>query len=88
MHRDIVVEVDHHLVHIAPAPSFRRIIALHHRMLRYMKVLRGMASLRLVTATHVAADTADPQMHPATVGCETLLAAIRRRPNGAKFIEV
>jgi len=44
------LELDHHLVDIAPAPAFRRIIAFDDRMLAAVKMLGGVLAARLVAA--------------------------------------
>src|SRR6218665_519041 len=74
-----VAEVEHHLVHPAPAPALGRVIALDHRMARAVEMRPRMAVRAVVAAADMAADPAEPQMHPPVAGLQTLLAAARAR---------
>ena len=64
MRRDAIAEVEEDLVDIAPAPAFRRIVALDDRMAGRVEMLGGVAVGRLVAAADMAAGAAEPQMHP------------------------
>ena len=88
MGRHVVGQVEHHLVDIAPAPAFRRIITLDDWMLRPVKMLGRVTVRRLVTASHVPAGAADPQMHPDVAGLEAFLAAERARRHIADRIKM
>src|SRR5207237_10490687 len=74
-----VAEVEQHLVHPAPPPAFRRVIALDHRMPGRMEMRPGMPVRAVVAAADMAADPAEPQMHPPVAGLEAFLAAVRAR---------
>jgi hypothetical protein len=45
-------------------------------MLNFMEVLRGMFILRRVTAAHVPASQAEPQMYPGIAGFHALFAHV------------
>src|SRR5580698_3645868 len=72
------------LIHVAPLPGFSRLKRLHDGVLGLMKMLGSMLVLGGVTAAHVAANEALPQMHPGVAHFQTLfatLAAGRYLPN-------
>ena len=75
--RGVAVQVDLDLIHIAPAPTFWRIVALNDRMSGGMKVFPRVLAGGLIAAANVTALPADSQMHPWTAGFKTLLAAAR-----------
>src|SRR6202034_2182121 len=82
------IELQHDLVHVAPAPVLARLDRAHDRMLRGVKVLGGGAVLGIVTAADVAAGAAQPQVHPAVTELETFLAAAAARLVGADEVQV
>src|SRR3954454_17923575 len=57
-----VRQVEHHLVDVAPAPAFRRIIALDDGMSGRVKMFRRVPVWRIVAAADMAATPANPQM--------------------------
>lgn len=75
MWRHAVGEVEHHLVQVAPAPAFRRIISFDDRMFRPVKMLCRMFMWRGIAASHVSASPANSQMHPRGTCLQTFLAA-------------
>src|SRR5689334_20006833 len=79
LRRDIAGQVEHHLVNIAPAPAFGRIIAFDNRMAAAVKMLGSMLAARLVAAADMAAGAADPQMEPLPALLEAFLAAFAAR---------
>lgn len=79
MGRHAVAQVEIDLVHIAPAPTFRGIIAFDDRMRRRMEMLGGMPIGGLIAAADMAACPAEPQMHPPGTRLQAFLAAIRAR---------
>ena len=72
-------QIEQDFVHIAPAPSFRRIVAFDDRMSGGVEMLGGMRIGRIVTATDMAAGAADPQMQPLAAALQALLATERAR---------
>src|SRR5581483_294586 len=54
-----------------------RIIAFNDRVSCLVKMLRGMAMGRAITAAHMPADAAEPQMYPARTDLQTFLTAER-----------
>src|SRR5947209_3684819 len=78
------IELD--LVDVAPAPVLPRLGGFHDRVAGRVEVLRGMPVPGGVTTTDVAADQAEPQMHPAVPRCQALLAALRFGRNRSDFL--
>src|SRR2546421_7047820 len=79
MRRLALREIEQHLVDIAPAPAFRRIVAFDDGMAGCME-MRGCVLVRgIVAATDMAAAAADPQMQPPAAALQTFLAAKRTR---------
>jgi len=74
MRRHAVRQIKCHLVDVAPAPSFGRIIALNNRVATSVKVFCGVTIGRIITAPDIAACAAETQMNPNIVGLQTLLA--------------
>src|SRR6185295_14805784 len=69
--------LEEHLVHVTPAPVLAPLEAPHDRMPGGMEVLGGVPPGRLIAAADVATLLAEPEMHPATAGAETLLTPVR-----------
>src|ERR1700730_11850611 len=78
-----VRQIEQHLIDITPAPAFRRIVALDHRMAGGMEVLGRMLVGRIVAAADMAAAAADPQMQPFAAAFQAFLAAERARRDAA-----
>ena len=74
-----VRQIEQHFVDIAPAPAFRRIVALDDRMAGGVEMLGGVRVGRIVAAADVAAGAADPQMQPRAADLQAFLAAERAR---------
>src|SRR4051812_14183086 len=75
LRRDLAAQVEHHLVNIAPAPAFGRIISLDNGMPATVEMSGGMLAARLVAAADMAATAADPQVKPFPTQLEAFLAA-------------
>ena len=71
----------HLLMHIAPQPALPLLSGTDHRMPGPLKVLRRMAILRRVTASHMPALQARPQMHPFIAQGNALRAHMHLRRN-------
>src|SRR3954469_14210930 len=76
LRRHIAGQVEHHFVHITPAPAFGRIVALDDGMLGAVEMLGGVLAAGLVAAAHMAASAAHPQVKPFPAQLEALLAAL------------
>src|SRR5262245_55397918 len=72
-------QVEQHLVDIAPAPAFRRIIAFDHGMAGGVEMRSRMLVGRIVAAADMAAGPADAQVQPAAAGLEAFFTAERAR---------
>src|SRR6185312_4694378 len=59
-----VRQVEHRTIHIAPAPSLRRVIPFDDRMAGGMKMCRRVPMRGVVAATHMAAGAAEAQVDP------------------------
>lgn len=67
---------DHFAGAVIVEPVFARLEAGNDRMAGGVKMFRGVLRGRAVTATHVAALGAAPQVEPPSAGMQTLLAAL------------
>src|SRR3984885_14381775 len=72
-------QIEQDFVHIAPAPSFRRIVAFDDGMSGGVEMLGGMFVGRIIAAADMAATAADPQMQPYASALQALLATERAR---------
>src|SRR6266567_187587 len=79
MRRLSVRKIEQDFIDIAPAPAFRRIVALDDRMLGGVEVLGGMLVGGIVAAADMTATAADPQMQPLAAALEAFLATKRAR---------
>src|SRR5882757_2258017 len=79
MRRLSVRKIEQDFIDIAPAPAFRRIVALDDWMLGGVEVLGGMLVGGIVAAADVTATAADPQMQPLAAALEAFLATKRAR---------
>src|SRR5579863_3764222 len=61
-------------IHVAPYPGFSRLNRTHQRVLSVPEVLGGMFVFRRVTAPHVPAFEAEPQVHPGVSEFDAFLA--------------
>ena len=77
--RHAVRQVEQHFVHIAPAPTFGRIVAFDDRMGAGMKMLGRVPVGRIVAAADMTAGPADSQMQPHGADFQAFLAAQRAR---------
>src|SRR5216117_641560 len=82
------LQLHRHLIDVAPAPAFPRLVRGDDRMLRGVKVLGGMLVLRFIAAADVSAGAAQAQMHPGIAHLEAFLAAFAARPVGPYQTEV
>ena len=82
-----VRQIEHHLVDVAPAPAFRRIVALDDRMAGGVEMLGRVLVRRIVAAADMAAGAAEPQMHPCAA-LQAFLAAERARRHVANAGEM
>ena len=77
-------QIEQHLVDIAPAPAFRRIVALDHGMAGRVEMRGGVFVRGIVAAADVAATAADPQVQPSVAALQAFLtteSARRHRLN-------
>src|SRR5215471_8564854 len=88
LRRRLVGEIEHHLVHVAPAPAFRWIIALDDRVSGGVEVLCRMPVGRAVATADMPAGAAEPQMDPRRSGLEAFLAPARARRDFADALEM
>jgi hypothetical protein len=72
--------IDFYFVYEAPSPILTGLERLHDGVLRLVEVSRCVLVLGLVTAAHMAALHAQPQMHPEIADFEAVLT-----PVGARF---
>src|SRR5690348_14455239 len=66
----------HDLVDVAPYPRLAGLNGAHERMQSGMEVFCGVAILRRVAASDVAAFEAEAQVHPLIAGLQALFAAV------------
>jgi hypothetical protein len=69
-------EVEFDFVDVAPAPVLSALERFHDRVLRPMKVFRGMLVFRRIATTHMSALQAQSQMHPCVAHLQTLFASV------------
>jgi hypothetical protein len=69
-------KVDFDFVDVAPAPVLSALERFHDRVLRPMKVFRGMLVFRRIATTHMSALQAQSQMHPCVAHLQTLFASV------------
>jgi hypothetical protein len=62
-------------IHVTPLPIFAGFDRLHDRVLRRVKMFRGVLVFGRVAAAHVAAGQAHPQVHPGVSDPQAILAA-------------
>ena len=79
----VLAEVERQSVDIAPAPSFRWVVAFDDGMARCLKVRMRVAVRRIIAAADMAAVPAQAQMYPLAANLQTVLAAERARQNTA-----
>src|SRR5229473_594570 len=79
MRRLSVRKIEQDFIDIAPAPAFRRIVALDDRMLGGVEVLGRVLVGGIVAAADMTAAAADPQMQPLAAALEAFLATKRAR---------
>src|SRR3954466_4171231 len=75
LRRDMTRQIEHHFVHITPAPTFGWIIALDDGVLGVMEMLGGVLAARLVATADMATGAAHPQMKPFPAQFEAFLTA-------------
>ena len=86
--RRLAVQVEVHLVDVAPTPALGRIVALDHRMAAGMKMLERVLVGRAFATADMAARAAQAQMHPLRSRLQAFLAAQRARRYGRHMIGV
>jgi hypothetical protein len=64
MRRLAARKIDHHFVHITPAPPLWWIVPLDYGMSGLVKVLGRMAVRRIVTTPYMPANAAESKVHP------------------------
>ena len=64
LRRHVWPEINKHIIDVAVAPPLRRIVAFDDGMARRVKMSGGMFAGRLITASHMTAGPADPQIEP------------------------
>src|ERR1700730_417405 len=74
-----VTEIEDHIVNVTPAPPLGRVVAFDHGMPGRVEVLRRVPIRRVITASDMAACSAEAQMQPGRAGFQTLLATQRAR---------
>src|SRR5712675_2581110 len=79
MRRLPVRQIEQDFIDIAPAPTFRRIVALDDGMLGGVEVLGRVLVGGIVATADVTATAADPQMQPLAAALEAFLATKRAR---------
>src|SRR5258708_19539749 len=79
MRRLSVRKIEQQFIDIAPAPTFRRIVALDDGMPGGVEVLGRVLVGGIVAAADVTAAAADPQMQPLAATFEAFLATQRAR---------
>jgi hypothetical protein len=70
----LVGKVDFNVIDIAPAPAFRRVVALDDGMAARFKVPTGVTVGRLIATTDVPALAAESQVYPARSDPQAFLA--------------
>src|SRR6266702_337768 len=79
MRRLSVRKIEQDFIDIAPAPAFRRVVALDDRLRGGVEVLGGMLVGGIVAAADMTVAAADPQMQPLAAALEAFLATKRAR---------
>jgi hypothetical protein len=82
------LDVDFHLIYIAPAPIFAGLERFHDRVLGEMKMLGGVGVLRRIATADVAAFQAQAQVDPGVAHFQAFLAAVSVRCDFANLIHV
>src|SRR5256886_2564584 len=72
-----LVDLEHDVIDVAVHPALARLEGLDDRMVGGPVVFGGVLVLRRVTTADVAADLAQPQVHPGVAHLQTLLAPLR-----------
>ena len=83
-----LLEVEFHLIYIAPAPVLSRFEGPHDRMVRSVKMHRGVLVLRAVTASHMAAFQAQTKVNPAIAGFQAFFTAPGMRGDRANLVQM
>ena len=86
MRRLAIRQIEQHLIDIAPAPAFRRIVTLDDRMPGGVKVRGGVTVWRIVAATDMTTFETEAQMYPRVPDSQTILTAIRAGCNLSNLI--
>src|SRR6202140_1817357 len=76
-------KIEHHFIDVTPAPTFRRIVGLDDRVPGRVKMFCSVPVWRLIAATDMATNAADPQMQPGVTGFQAFLTPRRARNNVA-----
>ena len=76
------------LIHVAPSPVFARFKGANDRVVRGVKMLRGVLILGLIAAPDMAANQADAKVHPRVSGLETILAPLSAGRDRADLIQM
>ena len=67
-------KIEHYFIDVTPAPPFRRIIGLDDPVPGRVKMFCSVPVWRLIAATDMATDAADPQMQPWAAPFQTFRA--------------
>ena len=77
--RRLVRQIDFDPVDVAPAPTFRRVVAFDDRVMRRLEVCARVPVRRIIAAADMTAPAAEAQMHPLAADLEALFAALGAR---------
>jgi hypothetical protein len=83
-----VGEIEHHFVHVAPAPPLRGIITLNDRMMGCMKMPGGVLAGRLIATSNMAASATNAKVKPSVALFQAFLAPQRARDDFADAIQM
>ena len=72
----MTVQINHHFIHITPAPTFGRIICFDDGMADAVKVLCGVLAAGLITTADMSAGPTDAKMKPLPPQPKAFLAAL------------
>jgi hypothetical protein len=85
---ELLRHFDLQFIDIAPRPALARLVRRHHRVLRLVKVPRGVAPRRAIAAADVPTSQAEPKVNPAGPQGETLFTPFAAGRNRFKISQV
>ena len=86
--RRLAWKIDFDVVDVAPAPAFRRVVALDDGMTARFKVPTGVSMRRLIAATDMPALAAESQVYPNRPDPQAFLATERARGDDLDLMRV